>query len=88
MEALFLDQNKWIELACVRTGTVSSGPSYIAYAELHEAVERGRVVAPLTVAHILETSKRNDQASRAHTLPRCRPALAKVSFSEVAKPGF
>jgi hypothetical protein len=66
MEALFLDQNKWIELACVRTGTVSSGPSYIAYAELHEAVERGRVVAPLTVAHILETSKRNDQASRAH----------------------
>ncbi len=66
MEALFLDQNKWIELACVRTGAVSSGPSYIAYAELHEAVDRGRVVAPLTIAHILETSKRNDRASRAH----------------------
>lgn len=66
MEVLFLDQNKWIELARVRTGAVSSGPSYIAYAELHEAVDRGRVVAPLTVAHILETSKRNDQTSRAH----------------------
>ena len=54
MEALFLDQNKWIELACVRTGAVSSGPSYIAYAELHEAVDRGRVVAPLTIATFLK----------------------------------
>lgn len=59
MKALFLDQNKWIELARVRAGAVSSGPSYIAYVELHEAVDRGRIVVPLTVAHILETSKRN-----------------------------
>ena len=68
MKALFLDQNKWIELARVRAGAVSSGPSYIAYVELHEAVDRGRIVVPLTVAHILETSKRNHQTSRAHVV--------------------
>lgn len=68
MEALFLDQNMWIELARVRSGAVTSGPSYIAYAELHDAVDQDQIIAPLTVAHILETSKRNDHTSRAHVV--------------------
>jgi len=66
MKILFLDQNKWIELARVRAGTVTGGPAYIAYAELHEAVDNRQVIAPLTVSHILETSKRNDLSSRAN----------------------
>ncbi len=76
MEVLFLDQNKWIELARVRAGVVTTGPAYIAYAELHEAVDKGRVIAPLTVSHILETSKRNDQTSRTHVV-EVQSALSK-----------
>lgn len=50
----------------MRSGALKDGPSCIVYAELHDAVEQGRVLAPLTITHIVETSKRNDLSSRAH----------------------
>lgn len=65
MDVIFLDQNKWIDLAGVEAG---KAPSQLAtlYNELVAAVDTGRVIFPLTVSHILETSKRNDPISRGH----------------------
>jgi hypothetical protein len=68
MQVLFLDQNKWIDLARVHVGKTTSGPDLVVYQELLEAVRTGKLVAPLTVSHILETSKRNDPESRAHVV--------------------
>lgn len=64
MEILFLDQNKWIDLARVAIGKVDSGPVFVVYNQLCNAVENGSLIAPLTIAHIVETAKRNDLESR------------------------
>lgn len=64
MDVVFLDQNKWIELAKVEAGKIAVGPLVTLYSELCKAVERGRVIFPLTASHIIETSKRNDPQSR------------------------
>ncbi|MCH1918602.1 hypothetical protein L9G15_04035 [Shewanella sp. A3A] len=66
MDIVFLDQNKWIELAGVEAGKASSPQLVALYNELIAAVDGGRAVFPLTVSHILETSKRNDPTSRRH----------------------
>lgn len=66
MEIVYLDQNKWVELARVHAGTVTSGPLVDLYAQLLEAVKLGKVLFPLSASHILETSKRNDPISRGH----------------------
>lgn len=68
MQVLFLDQNKWIDLARVHAGTITSGPLLTVYHELKAAVSAGKMIAPLTASHILETSKRNDPESRAHVV--------------------
>jgi len=65
MKILFLDQNKWIELARVHSGKVVSGPLYDAYQYFATALHDGKIIIPLTVANIIETSKRNDPVSRA-----------------------
>jgi hypothetical protein len=64
MEIVYLDQNKWIELARVQAGKVTSGPTADLYTQLLVAVECGQVLFPLSVSHVLETSKRNDPISR------------------------
>jgi len=64
VDIVFLDQNKWIELARVEAGKVTSGPIATLYSQLATAVEENRVLFPLAVSHILETSKRNDPVSR------------------------
>lgn len=64
VDIVFLDQNKWIELARVEAGKVTSGPIATLYLQLATAVEEHRVLFPLAVSHILETSKRNDPVSR------------------------
>ncbi|WP_348696617.1 hypothetical protein [Duganella fentianensis] len=64
MHVLFLDQNKWIDLARVHAGKTTSGPHLLVYQELLDAVRAEELIAPLTVSHILETSKRNDPESR------------------------
>ena len=61
---MFLDQNKWIELARIEAGKIASGPIADLYSELLAAVKKGRVIFPLTASHVLETSKRNDPRSR------------------------
>lgn len=64
MDIVYLDQNKWIELAQVHAGKVTAGPTAQLFAQLSLAVERGQVLFPLSVSHVLETSKRNDPVSR------------------------
>jgi hypothetical protein len=66
MDAVFIDQNKWIDLGRVEAGKITSGTLVVLYEQLAEAVDRGRVIFPLTISHILETSKRNDPTSRTH----------------------
>ena len=66
MEIVYLDQNKWIELACVQAGAVSTGPIAELYEQLLIAVTAERVLFPLSASHVLETSKRNDHVSRGH----------------------
>lgn len=66
MDIVYLDQNKWIELAQVHAGRVNDEPVATLYAQLLSAVERGKVLFPLSVSHVLETSKRNDPVSRGH----------------------
>lgn len=68
MHAIFLDQNKWIELARVYAGTVKSGPSCVAYEQLVNAVSANRIVCPLTISHVIETAKRHDLVSRTHVV--------------------
>lgn len=66
MEIVYLDQNKWIELARVQAGAVTSGQLAELYEQLTIAVDAERVLFPLSASHVLETSKRNDHASRVH----------------------
>lgn len=66
MDIIYLDQNHWIDLSRVHAGKVTKGPRADLYDELLAAVERGAALFPLSASHILETSKRNDQASRSN----------------------
>lgn len=66
MDIVFLDQNKWIELAQVHSGRTTSGPMVELFPQLVAAVQRKRVLFPLSVSNIIETAKRNDPHSRRH----------------------
>ena len=66
MDIVFIDQNKWIDLGRVEAGKITSGALATLYEQLVEAVDRGSVIFPPTISHILETSKRNDPTSRSH----------------------
>ena len=75
MNVVFLDQNKWIDLARVEAGKKTSGPLIPLYNALKAAVDCGATVVPLSLSHIIETSKRNDQTSRRH-LARTQASLS------------
>jgi hypothetical protein len=75
MDVVFLDQNKWIELAKVEAGRGTPELIYLSE-QLASAVKRKLVVFPLTESVIVETSKRNDLTSRRHV------ATAQAKFSE------
>ncbi len=64
MDIVYLDQNKWIELARVHAGAVNAGPLADLYQELVSAVRSGKVLFPLSATHVLETSKQNDPIKR------------------------
>lgn len=64
MDIVYLDQNKWIDLARVHTGKSKDPMAIRIYEQLLKAVRAGRVLFPLSASHVLETSKRNDPASR------------------------
>lgn len=64
MDIVFLDQNKWIELAKVAAGKTTSGNVATLYAQLTAAVDAGKVLFPLAKSHVIETLKRNEPTSR------------------------
>jgi hypothetical protein len=66
MDIIYLDQNKWIELARVQAGAVTSGPIAVLYQQLVDAVQAKRVLFPLSASHVIETSKQNDPQRRGH----------------------
>lgn len=66
MDIVFLDQNKWIELAQVHSGHTTSGPVAELFPQLITAVQGKRVLFPLSASNIMETAKRNDPNSRRH----------------------
>ncbi|NMM78304.1 hypothetical protein B2J89_16640 [Acidovorax sp. SRB_24] len=66
MDIVFLDQNKWIELAQVHSGRTTSGPMAELFPQLVVAVQEKRVLFPLSGSNIMETAKRNDPDSRRH----------------------
>lgn len=66
MDIVFLDQNKWIELAQVHSGRIARGPIAELLLQLVDAVQRKRVLFPLSASNIMETAKRNDPVSRRH----------------------
>lgn len=76
MKILFLDQNKWIQLAQAHSGKVVPGSTRDAYQCFANALRKGEIIIPLTGANIIETSKRNDPFSRADV------ARTQVEFSK------
>lgn len=64
MDIVFLDQNKWVELARVRSGRKTSGHIADLFPQLVAAVQKERVIFPLSISNIMETAKRNDPDSR------------------------
>lgn len=66
MDIVFLDQNKWIDLAQVHSGRCASGPMVDLFSQLVAAVRAKRVLFPLSASNIIETAKRNDPVSRRH----------------------
>jgi hypothetical protein len=78
MQVLFIDQNKWIDLARAASGKPEGAPYVEVYKALSSAVDSGQVILPLTVAHIIETAKRNDIVSRLD-VARVQARLSKGS---------
>ena len=78
MQILFIDQNKWIDLARAASGK-PDGDAYVdIYRALSAAVDAKQVLLPLTISHIIETAKRNDPESRL-ALARVQAILSKGS---------
>lgn len=66
MKYIYLDQNKWIELA---KGIKSNDSQYIElYNIIMKNVENGVWAFPLSLIHIIETMKRKDKTSREEIL--------------------
>ena len=66
MKYIYLDQNKWIELA---KGLKDENPTYISlYETISKNVKDGIWAFPLSLIHISETMKRKDETSRKELL--------------------
>lgn len=78
MLTVYLDQNKWIDLARAETGHPDGAPFVETLAVLKKAVVDGRVRFPLSAAHYYETGKQRDRKKRmelATTMARLAGAL-------------
>lgn len=64
MLTVYLDQNKWIDLARAETGHPRGKPFVQALAVFKQAVDEGRARFPLSAAHYYETSKQRDRTKR------------------------
>jgi hypothetical protein len=76
MQILFIDQNKWVDLARAASGKLEGAEYVDIYRALSAAVDSERVILPLTISHIIETAKRNDKESRL-TVARVQTKLSK-----------
>jgi hypothetical protein len=76
MNILFLDQNKWIDIARVDNGTSRLSEDKKLFRLLVDAIETGQVITPLTETLIIETSKKNDLTQR-RNLARTQSRLSK-----------
>jgi hypothetical protein len=84
MHIIYLDQNKWIELARVHAKTDTASPLVPLYEKLVTAVELEHILFPLSVTHVMETSKQNDPARRgylAETQARLSKGCAYRSYT-------
>lgn len=61
---VYLDQNKWIDLARADTGHPHGEPFIEALAVLKQAVDDGRARFPLSATHYYETGKQRDSKKR------------------------
>ncbi len=61
---VYLDQNKWIDLARAETGHPDGEPFFETLALLKKAVDDGRARFPLSAAHYYETGKQRDRKKR------------------------
>lgn len=62
MKYIYLDQNKWIELA---KGIKDENPMYISlYETIQEKVEKEEWAFPISLIHIIETVKRKNETSK------------------------
>ena len=64
MNIVFLDQNKWVDLARVVNGTPREPTHIEAYRQIKEAVSQGQLIAPLSMSHVIETCRQNDVQKR------------------------
>lgn len=64
MLTVYLDQNKWIDLARAETGHPDGEPFVETLAVLKKAVDDGRARFPLSAAHYYETGKQRDRKKR------------------------
>jgi hypothetical protein len=73
---LYLDQNKWIELAREYHGRSNSSAAQRALERMAPLITDGRLVAPLSAIHYMETHRHPDP-SRRKRLGRCMIALSR-----------
>ncbi|MDK9720010.1 MAG: hypothetical protein OEL53_02385 [Rhodospirillales bacterium] len=60
----YLDQNKWIELACATKQPENYPDHSTLLTSIHRAVDAGDLILPLTSTNIYETFKMNDPLRR------------------------
>jgi len=65
MKILYLDQNKWIDLARAAYGRASSPDLGEVLDFLRQAKEMKQVCLPISIAHYMETLNRKEESSRA-----------------------
>ena len=83
---VYLDQNKWIDLAKARVGR-SDGQKYQAILEkIIEVVGQGKAIFPLSWVHLVETRKRRDLKKRkvlAEVMAEISQGIAIVPKSKI-----
>ena len=81
---VYLDQNKWIDLAKCRLGREDGDRSRDVLDVLRHGVEHGLVSCPLSAQHYMETARRNNATSR-HDLAITMAELSKFHTIAPAK---
>lgn len=64
MQRIYLDQNKWVDLARARTGHDLGKPFVEAYEAAKAAAQNGQASFPLSAAHYFETHKQSSEQRR------------------------